>query len=313
MKKVELHVHLDGSLSIPFMKERIGHDIEKEVVAVDCKTLKDYLKCFDLPISLLQEKENIENFSYQLTQQLKEDEVIYAEIRFCPLFHTNVLTPDQVVEAVLKGLSKEPKVKTNLILCMMRHFKEEQNEEVIELTRRWLGKGVVGIDLAGDEANYPTRDFQNLFLKIREYKIPFTIHAGEADSYQSVEDAIEFGAKRIGHGVRSVESVDTLKKIKEKKILLEVCPTSNVDTHLYSNIAEHPIKQLIQEGILVSINTDNRTVSNVTLKEEYEKLKKYCKITDQEILMCNLNAVEASFLKEEEKEQVKQEIIESCQ
>lgn len=311
MKKVELHIHLDGSLSIPLMNEKMGYDTKKEVIATNCSSLKDYLKCFDLPISLLQEKENIEEFSYQLTQQLKNDDVIYAEIRFCPLFHTSILTADEVIESVLKGLSKEPGVKTNLILCMMRHFEEDQNEEIIELAKRWLGKGVVGIDLAGDEASYPTSSFKGLFLKVKEAKIPFTIHAGEADSYKSVEDAISFEAKRIGHGVRSIESLETLKKLKEKNILLEVCPTSNIDTNIFTSIENHPIKKLIKEGILVSINTDNRTVSNITLEQEYEKLKKYCNITDKELLMCSLNAVDASFLTEEEKEKVKQEIIDS--
>lgn len=309
MKKVELHLHLDGSINIPYAEKLVGRDIKKEVMGNGSKTLKEYLDKFSLPIQLLQDEENIEEFSYLLGKELEKDEVIYAEVRFCPLFHVEKIAVDKVITAIIRGFGRVSGVKVNLIFCMMRHFSFEDNLKIIELTRKYLGNGVCAIDLAGDEANYKTADFSSLFETVKEDKIPFTIHAGEADSYESVESAISFGTSRIGHGIRSIESRETINKLSDKEIVLEVCPTSNVDTGVIADIECHPIKRLVDEGVLVSINTDNRTVSNTSLEKEYQLLRDTFGFTDEDFVKFNLNAIRGAFISDVEKEELRKELL----
>ncbi len=309
MKKIELHLHLDGSLNVDYTNELLGRDCRKDMCSTNSKDLKDYLDKFDLPIKLLQEEEMIEKYAYLLVKDLEKDEVIYAEIRFCPLFHTEKISVDKVIAAILRGLSKV-KVKTNLIFCMMRHFPFEKNLEIINLTEKYLGNGVVGIDLAGDEAHYKTETFEELFTIIREKKIPFTIHAGEADGVSSVEEAIKFGAERIGHGVRSIEDDRVVNELIEKGITLEICPTSNVDTNLYKSIKDNPIAKLDKWGVKVTVNTDNRTVSNTSLNQEYDLLRENFDFTEEDFKRFNLNAIEAAFISEEEKVELRNRLME---
>lgn len=309
MKKIELHLHLDGSLNIQYASNLIGRDVSNDLVSNNAKTLNEYLEKFDLPIKLLKSSEDIETFTSLLAKDLESEEVIYAEIRFCPLLHVGTLNASQVIDAVLSGLKKVPELKSKLILCMMRNFSDNKNIEIINLAEKYLGKGVVGLDLAGDEAKYNTKNFEGLFNIIKEKKIPFAIHAGEADNYESVDTAIKFGAKRIGHGVRSIENKKTIDSLVANGITLEVCVKSNVDTGIYKNISDHPIKQLIESGILVTINTDNRTVSNTTLEYEYSLLRENFGFKDCDFIKMNINAINASFLSESEKEDLKKELL----
>ncbi len=308
MKKVELHLHLDGSLNLEYAKKLLGRDCKKEMCSTNSKNLKEYLEKFTLPIKLLQDEEAIETFAYLLGKELQEDEVIYAEVRFCPLFHIEKIPVDNVILAIIKGFEKVKNVKINLIFCMMRNFSFEKNLEIINLTQKYLGNHVVGIDLAGDEANFKTSDFEELFKIIRKKQIPYTIHAGEADGATSVMKAIEFGTKRIGHGVRSIEDSEVIKELKEKNITLEICPTSNINTHLYKTIKENPIDKLRRLGIKVTINTDNRTVSDTNLNKEYQLLSECFGYNENDFLEFNLNAIEAAFISKEEKEELKSKL-----
>lgn len=308
MKKIELHLHFDGSISVAYASWLAKKDVSSKLISKNDNSLGEYLEKFDLPIKLLQEPYDIEMFSYLLAKQLEEDEVIYAEVRFCPQFHVEKSKIEDVVSAMLEGFAQVPSVKINLIFCMMRNFSEEENEKIIELTRKFLGHGVVAIDLAGDERKYKTSNFRRLFDIINSYKIPFTIHAGEADDYHSVDMACEFGAKRIGHGIRSIESVETINKLVEQGGVLEVCPTSNLDTKAIQNISDHPIKELVQRGVLCTINTDNRTVSDTNLEKEYELLRDTFGFTDRDFRQFNLNAIEAAFISEEEKEELRKKL-----
>lgn len=313
LKKVELHLHLDGSVrpsTIASILNMDEQDIRKKMCTnKDTKDLKDYLSKFDLPISVMQTKENLTRISYELALDLKQDNVIYAEIRFAPLFHTKQgLTIDEVIIAVLDGLKQVP-VKTNLILCMMRGSSYENNYKVIETAYKFLNKGVVGIDLAGDEKNYPVDNYKDLFEIAKNKKIPFTIHAGEADDYKSIDNAIKHGAKRIGHGVRAVENISTIKKIKENNITLEICPISNLDTKIYKNIKDHPIKKLYDENISITISTDNRTVSNTTLNDTYKILQNTFNFTKEDFIKMNQNAIKAAFISDKEKELLLKELI----
>ena len=308
LPKVELHLHLDGSISIDLASKLSKLDkekLEETMIAPEkCKNLSEYLTKFDLPIQLMQTKENLTQIASNLVDELERENVIYAEIRFAPNFHTKKdLSLDEVVNSVLKGLSQNKKVKTNLILCMMRGTSVEENKKVIDLAEKYLNKGVCAIDLAGAEDKYPLEEYLPLFSLAKEKNIPFTIHAGENGSASEVEKAIKIGAKRIGHGIHSISNQKVLDLIKEKDILLEICPTSNVQTNAIDTYANHPIKKLYQKHIALNINTDNRTVSNISLTEEYQKLYKTFSFTLNDYQEMNKNAILHSFLSNKEKEE----------
>ena len=308
MKKVELHLHLDGSIRPSTISEILNINLEEakklSTIETKCASLKEYLTKFDIPLKIMQTKENLERVAFELAQDLQKDDVIYAEIRFAPNKHLKSgLTLDEVVTAILKGLSQVP-IKTNLILCMMRDDSYEQNLKVIKLAKKYLNHGVVAIDLAGPEASYPVNLYQELFEIAQKENIPFTIHAGEADGPLSVINAINLGAKRIGHGVRAIESEKALKLIKEKNITLEVCPKSNLDTNMYEKLSNHPIKKLYDMGLLVTINTDNRTVSNTNLTKSYQDLQEVFSFTKQDFLKMNENALQSAFLNQAEIEEL---------
>lgn len=309
MKKIELHLHFDGSINVEYTNKLLGYDATDELIDTTSRDLGEYLKKFELPIKLLQDLNNIEEYAYLLGKELERDEVIYAEVRFCPLFHVEKYSIDEVVEAIRRGFKRVSTVKVNLIFCMMRHFSVQDNYKIIMLTKRFLGNGVVGIDLAGDEAKYATEKFKELFDIIRKEGIPFTIHAGEARSYESVNNAIDFGAKRIGHGISSIQSDEVVNKLIRMGVTLEICPSSNIDTDVIKSIESHPIKQLVDNGVLVTINTDNRTVSNTSLNKEYELLRKTFGFSDEDFLKFNLNAINCAFISEDEKRLLREEIL----
>ena len=307
LKKVELHLHLDGSVRVSTIEELLDkNDLEKElVVDKDTKSLTDYLKKFDLPIKVMQSKENLIRISKELCEDLIKDNVIYAEIRFAPNFHTKEgLSLDEVISSVLLGLDSK-NIKTNLILCMIRGDSYENNKNIIDLAIKYRNKGVCGIDLAGDETKYPTSLYKDLFSYALENNLNITVHAGEAGTSKEVKDAISYGAKRIGHGIKIINDEEAIKLVKEKQIPLEICPTSNVQTCNVDNIMNHPIKKLFDKGILVTINTDNRTVSNTSLNKEYKLLEEYLNFTKEDFIKTNLIAIDKAFLTNEEKQELR--------
>ncbi len=315
LPKVELHLHLDGSVRISTVAELLNISYEEAYLQMVCDknthSLTDYLMKFDLPIKVMQTKENLKRVTKELLEDLKKEHVIYVELRFAPSLHTKEgLSQKQVVEAIVEEIREEEGITCNLILCCLRnHLENEKNFETVEVAKSFLNHGVVALDLAGDESKYPTQLFQKLFEKARELGVPYTIHAGEASSYHSILEALRFGAVRIGHGIATIENQGLMNTLKEDKILLEVCPQSNVDTDIVTEKKKHPIKQLFS-NVPISINTDNRTVSNITLTEEYEDLMKLFDFTIDDIKTCNLNAIKSSFLNEQEKEKLKKQIEE---
>lgn len=313
MPKIELHLHLDGSVTFDtasILSNKPINEIKKEMEApLKCEDLSEYLTKFSFPIELMQTKENLIKIAFDLAQNLIKDGVIYAEIRFAPINHINGgLSLHEVVDSVLEGLSKVP-LKTNLILCMMRNSTVEDNKKIINLAKDYLNRGVVALDLAGDEYKYKTSTFRELFKYASELQIPFTIHAGEADGIDSIKDALSFGTKRLGHGIRCTENIELCNYLKENNILLEICPTSNVQTNVVDSITNHPIKKLYDMGLKLCINTDNRTVSNTSLELEYLKLKEAFKLTDNDFKNMNLNAIRFSFLSDIEKETLEREYL----
>ena len=305
MKKVELHLHLDGSVRESTIAELLGvneKDIENKLHVNDYNSsLTEYLTKFDMPIKVMQTKENLSRIAMELGEDLEKDDIIYAEVRFAPQLHTKKgLSYDDIVLSVIEGF-KKCNIKINVILCMMRGASYINNLKTIEVAEKYLNKGVVALDLAGDEKHFKTKDYEDLFKMAKEKNIPFTIHAGEADNANSVLDAISFGAKRIGHGIRIIDDNDAINKVIKNNVTLEVCPTSNFQTKAVDLYKNHPIKKLYEKGVLITVSTDNNTVSNTTLSLEYERLKSYFGFTDKDFLTFNINAIKAAFISDLEK------------
>ena len=310
---IDLHLHLDGSVSVKSVKELAAMqnieipENEEELLKLlrvneDCKDLTEYLEKFAFPGKLLQTKEALALSVYNLQEELKEQGLIHAEIRFAPQLHThNGLSQREVVEAAVEGLERSD-FSAQLILCCMRgNGNREENLETVRLTKDFLGKGVCALDIAGAEALFPTKDFADLFALARELEIPFTIHAGEADGPESVYKALEYGTKRLGHGVRSLEDPALIEKIAKEGITLELCPTSNIHTCIFPSIEEYPLRKLMEAKVRVTINTDNMTVSGTNLDNEMRKLIAAFDLTDDEIKGFARNSVAACFASEETK------------
>ena len=306
----DLHLHLDGSLSAKAIiqvakKEGIKLPTynEKELnkflmVPENCKSLNEYLERFDLPNLVLQSEYGLETCALDLLKRLADDGLKYVEIRMAPqLSIAKGLTQKEVVEILLKTMKKAENfgIFSNLILCMMRGNKtKENNLETIEVAKKFLGQGVVAVDLAGAEALFPNEMFENEFNLANKYCIPLTIHSGEAAGSESVKSALKFGAVRIGHGIHSIEDKDVLNELEKKNIYLEICPKSNLDTKTITKYEDLPLKEFKKHHIKITINTDDMTVSNTTLKQEYETLAKLG-FKEKDLKMFARNTIEGSF------------------
>ena len=310
MPKVELHLHLDGSIPIYVLEKLSGlsyDEVISKVISMNDQKLSDYLRRFDFVNSLIKTKEDLELASFSLGKELENENVIYAEIRFAPIdYVTESLTEDDIINAVLSGLRK-CNLKTNLILCMRRGAKLKYNKKVIELANKYLGKGVVAVDLVGDEESFPFIKYKELFDICKFANIPVTIHAGEVTK-RDIIDVIPY-TKRIGHGIKIYDDDKLIELVKKHNILLEVCPNSNIDTRNIADYSHHPIKKLYKDGVRVSINTDNRVVSNITLTEEYINLVNYLDFSIDDLYQMNLNALNASFLSNKEKEELRKKLM----
>ena len=304
--KILLHLHLDGAIDIDdafkWVKEdgiKISKkDLLRELqVDEECHNLNDYLKKFDLPCKLLQTCERLEITSYHLFQKLAKLNVVYAEVRFAPLKHLEKgLILDDVVISVINGFNKanvESGIMGGIILSLMRGEEYEKNKNVVDVAKKYLGKGVVGIDLAGAEALYPTKDYVKLFSYAKTLEIPFTIHAGEAAGVESIKAALDTGAKRIGHGVKVIDDEALMERVIKENILLEVCVTSNYQTEAIKR--RHPIEKLYRKGVKISINTDNDTVSGIDINREYARILQETKMDIEDLINCNTNSIPFIF------------------
>lgn len=304
---IDLHLHLDGSLTPAYVisqAKKQGLDLpvweEKELVKymtapADCRDLNEYLEKFDLPCSVMQTEDALTEAVRDVCRQMEAQGMKYVEIRFAPQLHTKKgLTQRQVTEAAIKGLPQGKGLEAKLILCCMRmENNEKENMETIRMAEEYLGKGVAAADLAGAEAIFPTKSFEPVFRMAREAGVPFTIHAGEADGPKSIWTALKFGAKRIGHGVRCLEDETLVEYLREHRIPLEVCPTSNFQTKAVKG--EYPLKKMLEKGLCVTLNTDNTTVSGTTLEKEFEVAWTRLGVTEEELEILKANAEKARF------------------
>ena len=310
LPKIELHCHLDGSLSREFIGTRLGRAVSVRELSVeeDCRSLAEYLEKFDLPCSCLKDEDGLEGAGYDVLRTMSRENVCYAEIRFAPLLSvTEEMGTGQVISALLKGLEKGKKdfgVEYNVITCAMRHHSEEENYQMIRTAREFLGKGVCAADLAGAEAVYPMSDFMSLFKRVKELGMPFTLHAGECGNAQHIEDSVLAGAGRIGHGIARRGKPDIQKLVRKAGVGIEMCPISNLQTKAVPGTEAYPLREFLDAGLMVTINTDNRTVSRTSLTKELDFIQRTYGITDEEILHMMKNAAKTAFVDEEMKKRL---------
>jgi adenosine deaminase len=317
---IDLHLHLDGSLSpeiiIEIAKEEKlklpsyePNELRKYLeVPENCQSLNEYLTRFDIPNLVLQTKNGLRKCLLDLLKREANDGLKYVEIRMAPQLSTaKGLSQEEVVQELIKAKEEAQKlygIKSNLILCLMRgNNNNVTNLETVKIASKYLHRGVVALDLAGAEALFPNEMFADMFLLANNLEIPFTLHAGEAAGADSVRSAISYGAKRIGHGINSIHDEQLMKYLADEKIPLEICPKSNLDTKTIKSFDELPIKEFLNRGIMVTINTDDMTVSNTNLKNEYKILAKIG-LTDKQMRQIAINSINAAFINEAEKKEL---------
>lgn len=310
LPKIELHCHLDGSLSRAFIEKRLGRTVKQEELSVseNCTSLNEYLEKFALPGECIQDEAGLSGAAYDLLSQMKEENVCYAEIRFAPLLsETKEMECRKVIEAVIRGMEqgkKDFRIDYGVIVCAMRHHSAADNMRMIKTAREYLGSGVCAADLAGAEALYPMSEFMDIFTETKRLGMPFTLHAGECGNLQNIVDSINVGAGRIGHGIAMRGNREIQKLAKKAGVGIEMCPISNLQTKSVNSMAEYPMREFLDAGLKVSVNTDNRTVSNTSLTKELEFIRKNYGIRDEEILQLMRNAADTVFADDSVKEKI---------
>ncbi len=329
LPKIDLHLHLDGSILPETAWELVqeqgievpAKDFESFVplimVPEDCKDVNECLERFEIPVKILQDKASLTRVTRELIGWLDKEGVAYAEIRFAPQLHTQKgLTQRDAIDAVLEGkevgLREHPEIGIGIILCAMSIGSEtinmEENLETVRLTKEYLGKGVVALDLAGAEGIVPLSNFAPIFDLARELELPFTCHAGDSQGPETVEDALDFGAKRLGHGHHVFEDPILCQRAIREGATFEICPTSNVCCQSTMSYGDHYVKKMYDLGMRVTINTDNMTLFGLTLDKEYEHCIHDMGFTEDDLIQMLIYSAEAAFLGETEKEALKERI-----
>ncbi len=322
LPKIELHCHLDGSvrgetiLDIA-IKENIEiptynlDEIKNMMIApLECSSLEEYLQRFHLPIAIMQSSESLKRIAFELFEDGAKENIKYMEVRFAPLLHIkNGLSVEEIIESVLMGIKTAEEsygIKGNLILSFLRHMAPESIFEVIEVGKKYLGKGVVAVDLCGAEHEGFSESFIEPISRAKSYGYKVTIHAGETGIGRNVLEAVELlGAERIGHGVFINNCKEAYDIVKKNHITLEMCPTSNIQTKAVNTFEKHPIFDYYKDDIKITINTDNRTVSNVNLTNEYSIIGKSFNMEYEDYKRIYEYSVNASFADEKTKEYLK--------
>ncbi|MGL5348904.1 MAG: adenosine deaminase [Peptostreptococcaceae bacterium] len=319
LPKIELHCHLDGSVRADSVLEIAKQEnidlpsfdievIKKELqVEEGCTSLNEYLRRFDIPNKIMQTKDGLERVTFELFEDAALENVKYMEIRFAPSLHTHKgLDFNEIIQSVVDGVKRAEsmyEIKGNIILSCMRNFSIEEAIKVVEAGKVFLNKGVVAIDLAGPEEEGFSTVFKPVIYKAKEYGYRTTIHAGEAASGQNVIEAINIlGAERIGHGVRIKDMKEAYDLVKKSGVYLEMCPTSNIQTKAINDFTTYPLVDFYKNGLNVTINTDNRTVSDIDLTNEVELIMNNFEVSMADYKELYLNTVEAIFGDEATKE-----------
>lgn len=322
LPKIELHLHLDCSLSYTAVSRLAPHITREEyarefVAPARCTNLADFLARAPKGFQLMQTEESLRLVTEDVFEQLAYDGVVYAEIRFAPLLHTQKgLTPERVVEVVENAtdqLTRTTGIEAGLILCTLRHFSEEQSRATAELVEKFHGSRVVAVDVAGDEAGYPLDAHIGAYRYAREHGLCRTAHAGEACGPKSVWETLRLlDPQRIGHGTRSIEDPALVEHLRKEQIHLELCPSSNVQIiPTILSWAHHPIDRLYRAGISLSVSTDTRMLTPATLAGEYEGLQRTFGWSAEEFLRTNQMGIEAAFADASVKDRVRKRLTEA--
>lgn len=317
LAKAELHCHLDGSLSLPAIRKLANmadiilpssdKELRKYVIApAQTESLVDYLKTFEFIRPLLQTKEALRFAAYDVARQAALENVIYIEIRFAPeLSMDKGLTASDTVFAVLEGLAdaqKEFNIVARALVCGMRQSSHKTTKDIIKHIVDLAPKGLVGFDFAGDEFSYPTDSLVDLIQEVKRSGYPMTLHAGECGCAKHIADSLNLGIKRMGHVTALTGQRDLIKQFVEEDAVAEMCLTSNLQTKAASSIQSFPYQELYDAGGKITINTDNRTVSDTNLTKEYSLFVTYFGTKIEDFLVFNQNAVKASFTSDSEKD-----------
>ncbi|MCQ1061185.1 adenosine deaminase [Photobacterium sp. DNB23_23_1] len=319
LPKIDLHCHLDGSVRpqtvIDLAKQHNvtlpSYDVDEVntlmVAPEACENLPEYLSRFDLPVSVMQTAESLERISFELFEDAAKENVKYLEVRFAPQLHIQKgLTYAQIIASAVKGMKKaeaQYDIKGNYILSMVKFLPSDTITQVIDAGVSLLNQGVVAFDLAGSELDGFCHDYATYAQYAKDKGFRVTIHAGEQGSGQNVYDAIAIlGAERIGHGVAIKDHEQAYNLVKQDDVALETCPSSNVQTKAISELALHPIKAFYQDGVPVTINTDNRTVSNTTMTDEVRKVMEQFELSVDDYYQIYKMSVQHSFASDDIKQ-----------
>lgn len=313
--KAELHSHLDGAMRLETMLDlaerqdrmdllpaRTLEGLEAELRKVDdSNDLWEYLAWFKYTIGLMQSADDLSRVAHEMALDFAAENVKYLEVRFGPVLHTaEGLSMDAVMEAVLDGLERAERdtgIRTGVIVCALRDRFVDASVAQAELAERFLGRGVVGFDLAGGEAGNPAKQHLNAFYHARNHLLNLTVHAGESWGPESIRQALFFcGAHRIGHGVTLIQDEDLLRFVVDRQIPLEVCPTSNVQTHVVPSYEEHPLRKLVDAGVAVTINTDSRLFSHTSTTGELWLAHSRCGLSADQTREAAINAFRHAFM-----------------
>lgn len=318
--KAELHLHLDGSLrpstildladeagvTLPYRDETSLYDY---LYVQDGRNLVDYLKRFDLTLSVMQTAESLERTARELCEDAAAENVRYLEIRYSPILHQQGdLTLEQAVEAPLRGVRQAEAalgVRARLIVCGIRNLPPATSVRLAELAVAFKDRGVVAFDLAGGEAGNPASEHAEAFRIARRANLNVTIHAGEAAGAESIADALHVcGAHRIGHGTHLYEDLELQAYVRDHQVPIEVCLTSNVQTHAVESFEAHPVRGYFDDGLLVSLHTDNRLMSGTTMTQEYARAAGHLGFSEAEVAEIVLNGFRSAFLPWAEKQEL---------
>jgi adenosine deaminase len=309
LPKIELHLHLDCSLSFDAVR-RLQPSVTLEeyrseyVAPARCPNLTEFLSRVSKVLPLLQTPDALRLMVEDVFEQLRQDGTLYAELRFAPFLHTaGSLSAERVVETVssaVEEMTGKTGIEARLILCTLRHYRELESMVTAELVRAFRHRRVVALDLAGDEAGFPVRPHISAFRYAHTHGLKTTAHAGEALGPESVWEVLrELAPDRIGHGIRSIEDPVLINHLRRTGIHLEVCPSSNVQiVETIRAWAEHPVERLRAAGVSLNINTDARTLTPTTLRREYKLMREHFGWTLQTLLASNVAALLRAFADE---------------
>ena len=322
LPKVELHLHLDCSLSykaVSALEPSVTREeYQRDYIApARCASLADFLSCAPKGFRLMQTEDSLRLVTEDVVHQLIEDGVIYAEIRFAPLLHTEQgLNPERVVavvERAVDNLIHETGIQAGLILCTLRHFTEAQSLLTARLVETFRGSRVVALDLAGDEAGFPLDAHTSAYRYAREHGLFRTAHAGEGLGPESVWETLRLlDPQRIGHGTRSIEDPKLVEHLRRERVHLELCPSANVQIiPSIRSMEEHPIDRLYRAGVSINVNSDSRMLTPTTLSREYENLQRTFDWTEQDLLRANFMGLDAAFLDDLVKQRLRNRFLEA--